>query len=70
MKSLKKIIKGYKRVGYNMNIMRQSVCLVVNPITVNKYGFLFNCTAVGQLGSLNTCMLRIGSVPLPFVLYI
>ena len=27
----KKIIKRYKRVGY-MDIMRQSACLVVNPI--------------------------------------
>ena len=28
----KKIIKRYKIVGYNMDIMRQSACLVVNPI--------------------------------------
>ena len=44
----KKIIKRYKRVGYNMDIMQQSAYLVVNPITVDSYGFLFNCTAVGQ----------------------
>ena len=44
----KKIIKRYKRVAYNMDIMQQSVCLVVNPITVYSYGFLFNCTTVGQ----------------------
>ena len=31
-----------------MDIMRQSACLVVNPITVYSYGFLFNCTTVGQ----------------------
>ena len=30
--------------GYNMDIMRQSACLAVNPITVHSYGFLFNCT--------------------------
>ena len=30
----KKIIKRYKRVGYNMDIVRQSACLVLNPITV------------------------------------
>ena len=30
----KKIIKRYRRVGYNIDIMRQSACLVVNPITV------------------------------------
>ena len=45
----KKIIKRYKRVGYKMDIMRQSACLVVNQITVYSYGFLFNCTTVGQV---------------------
>ena len=44
----KKIIKRYIRVGYNLDIMRQSECLVLNPITVYSYGFLFNCTMVGQ----------------------
>ena len=37
-----------KNVGFNMNITRQSACLVVNPITVYNYGFLFNCTMVGK----------------------
>ena len=27
---LKKIVKRYKRVGYNLDIMRQSACLVLN----------------------------------------
>ena len=44
----KKIVKRYIRVGYNLDVMRQSACLVLNPITVYTYGFLFNCTAVGQ----------------------
>ena len=44
----KKIIKHIKRVGYNIDIMRQSACLVVNLITVYGYGFLFNFTTVGQ----------------------
>ena len=44
----KKIIKRYKRVRYYMDIMRQSARLVVNTITVYSYGFLFNCTTVGQ----------------------
>ena len=30
----KKIVKRYIRVGYNLDIMRQSACLVLNPITV------------------------------------
>ena len=37
-----------KRIGYNINIMRQSACLVFNPITVNNFAFLFNCTPVGR----------------------
>ena len=28
--------------------MRQSACLFVSPITVDSYGFLFDCTTVGQ----------------------
>ena len=44
----RKIIVRYKRIGYNINIMRQSACLVFNPITVNNFASLFNCTPVGQ----------------------
>ena len=46
----KKIIARYmyKRIGYNINIMRQSACLVFNPITVNNFAFLFNCTPLGR----------------------
>ena len=29
-------------------IMRQSACLVFNPITVNNFASLFNCTPVGR----------------------
>ena len=40
--------KHYIRVGYNLEIMRQSACLVLNPITVYSYGSLFNRSTVGQ----------------------
>ena len=43
----RKIIASYKRIGYNINIMRQTACLVFNPITVNNFASLFNCTPVG-----------------------
>ena len=43
----KKIVKRYIRVGYSLDIMRPSACLVLNPIMVYSYGFLFNWT-VGQ----------------------
>ena len=52
----KKIVKRYIRVRYNLDIMRQSACLVLNPITVYKYGFLFNCTTVGQTSDSMTAL--------------
>ena len=45
----RKIIMRYKRIGYNLNVMRQSVCLVINPITVDGYATLFNCTPVDRV---------------------
>ena len=42
-----KIISNYKKIGYNINVLQQIVCLVVNPITVGNFAFLFNCTQVG-----------------------
>ena len=44
----KKIIVRYKKIGYNKNVMRQTACLVVNPIKVNSFAYLFNCTTVGR----------------------
>ena len=44
----RKIIVRYKRIGYIINIMRQSACVVFNPITVNNFASLFNCTPVGR----------------------
>ena len=41
-------IMRYKRIGYNLNVMRQSACLVINPITVDSYAALFNCTPVDR----------------------
>ena len=38
----------YSRIGYNLNIMRQSACLVFNPITIDNYAAFFNCTSVGR----------------------
>ena len=52
----KRIVKRYIMVGYNLDIMRQSACLVLNPITVYSYGFLFNCTTVGQASDSMTAL--------------
>ena len=36
-----KIISHYKKIGYNINVLQQTACLVVNPITVSNFAFLF-----------------------------
>ena len=41
-----KIISHYKKIGYNIYVLQQTACLVVNPITVDNFAFLFNCTPV------------------------
>ena len=43
-----KIISHYKKIGYNINVLQQTSCLVVNPIMVGNFAFLFNCTPVGR----------------------
>ena len=45
---LKKIIVHYKKCDFNRDVLRQTACLVVNPIKVNSFAYLFNCTTVGQ----------------------
>ena len=42
----RKIIMRIKRIGYNLNVMRQSACLVINPVNVDGFAALFNCTPV------------------------
>ena len=44
----KKIIVRYKKIGYNIDVLRQTTCLVVNPIKVNSFAYLFNCTMVDR----------------------
>ena len=36
------------RLGYNLNVMRQSACLMINPITVDNIAAFFNCTPVDR----------------------
>ena len=31
-----KIISHYKKIGYNINVLQQTACLVVNPITIGN----------------------------------
>ena len=44
----KKKIICHKRIGYYLNAMRQSACLVINPITIENFAALFNCTPVDR----------------------
>ena len=39
-------IMHYKRIGYNLNVMRQYAWLVFKQFTVYNYAFLFNCAPV------------------------
>ena len=43
-----KIISHYSKIGYNINVLQQTACLVINPITVGNFAFLFNCMPVGR----------------------
>ena len=43
-----KIITSYRRIGYKLNVMRQSACLVFSPIRVDNYAAFFNCTSVDR----------------------
>ena len=45
---LGKCITDNYSFGYNINVLQQTACLVVNPITVGNFAFLFNCTQVGR----------------------
>ena len=37
----KKMIVHYKMIGYNIDVLRQTACLVVNPIKVDNFANLF-----------------------------
>ena len=37
----KMLIVRYKNIGYNIDVLRQTACLVVDPIKVNNFAYLF-----------------------------
>ena len=45
---LKRKVNRFKRAGYYLDIMRQTACLVFNPIMVEGFAALLSCTAVVQ----------------------
>ena len=38
----------HKCIGYDLNVMRQSACLVINPITVDNFAALFTYKPVDR----------------------
>ena len=42
------IIYHYKKIGYNIDELQQTACLVVTLIMVGNFVFPFNCTPVGR----------------------
>ena len=34
--------------GYGINVLQQTACLVVGPVAVGDFAFLFGCTPVGR----------------------
>ena len=43
-----KTISHYKKIGDNFNVLQQTACLVVNPIMVGNFAFIFYCMPVGR----------------------
>ena len=43
-----KIISNYKKIGYSINVLLHTASLVVNPITVGNFAFLFFCKPAGR----------------------
>ena len=44
----KKISFRYKKIGYNIDVLRQISCLCVNLIKADNFAYLFDCTTVGR----------------------
>ena len=45
----RKIIIRFKCNGSNLDVMRQSACLVLNSVMIHIYASLFNCTLLGHV---------------------
>ena len=44
----KNVIVRYEKIGYNIDVLQQTTCLVVNPVKVNSFAYILNCTTVGR----------------------
>ena len=50
------MISDYKNIANNINVLQQTACLVVNPMTVGNFAFRFNWTLVGRTSDSMTAM--------------
>ena len=37
----------FQKIGYNIDVIQQTAGMVFNPVTVDKFASLFNCTPAG-----------------------
>ena len=44
----KNVIVSYRKIGHNIDVLRQSACLVINQLKVNSLAYLFNSTTVDR----------------------
>ena len=44
----KRYVNRFKRAGYTLDIMRETPCLVLNPMMIEGYAALCSCMAVVQ----------------------
>ena len=43
-----KIMSHCEKVGCGINVLQQTACLVVSPVAVGNFAYLFNCTPMGR----------------------
>ena len=39
----------YEKICYNIDVLRQTACLLVNSFKANNFDYLFYCTTVGRV---------------------
>ena len=47
-------VQFIKIIGYHINVLQQTACLVVNPITVGNFAFPINCRLEGRTSDSTT----------------
>ena len=46
----------YHKIGYNMNVMLQTACMVLNPVIVDNFVSHFNCATVSRTSCIMTAL--------------